>query len=381
MRYTRMAHIRHISEKVFNRIAQTMSTEVSIPTSGRYNAMYDLMDLHAALIELAISNGYAESGMKRLSLEAGCGGGRVPSGSWLRKMVEKVPEGNMEAMLDAALSSSVGKLREHGLFIMPVMAAIDKHGIPRYDPNLDRGFLVRGGRPGRGTDRHEVYITMQSVEEGRRAQLACIHAGALDDNEELITELVNSAGLDGVDVSLLLMDREFYSTAVVVRLNKLHQHFLMPCRMTPGIRAAMEEFRAGKRPTISNYIMRSGRGETADIRLIIVRGNKGLIPLATNLSIDRVIWNVSRLPAEYSMRWGIETGYAEVEGLRARTTSRNHSLRLLLFYYSMVLYNAWLLANLMMAEKFFRRLLGPIIPMAVLKGALHVMIVNSFSRG
>ncbi|MDG7044997.1 MAG: hypothetical protein JRN02_06460 [Nitrososphaerota archaeon] len=77
----------------------------------------------------------------------------------------------------------------------------------------------------------------------------------------------------------------------------------------------------------------------------------------------------------------METGYAEVEGLRARTTSRNHASRLLLFYYSIIIYNVWLLVNLMMAEKFFRRLLGPIISMAVLKGALHVMIVNSFSTG
>jgi IS4 transposase len=50
-----------------------------------------------------------------------------------------------------------------------------------------------------------------------------------------------------------------------------------------------------------------------------------------------VMWNVRRLPDDYRRRWGIETGYAGVEGLRARTTSKSHSLRLLYFYYALIL--------------------------------------------
>jgi len=54
---------------------------------------------------------------------------------------------------------------------------------------------------------------------------------------------------------------------------------------------------------------------------------------------------------EYRMHWGIESGYVGVEQFRSRTTSRNHALRLLYFYYALILYNAWLLTNLILAKR------------------------------
>jgi IS4 transposase len=91
-----------------------------------------------------------------------------------------------------------------------------------------------------------------------------------------------------------------------------------------------------------------------------------------------VMWNVRRLPDDYRRRWGIETGYAGVETFRARTTSKNHSLRLLYFFYALILYNAWLLANLIMARKFSKVLSRPIIETQMFKVAFHRIIVASF---
>ena len=90
------------------------------------------------------------------------------------------------------------------------------------------------------------------------------------------------------------------------------------------------------------------------------------------------MWNVSRLPDDFRKRWGIETGYAGVEGLRARTTSKSHALRLLYFYYALVLYNAWLLANLIIARRFSKILVRPIIQMQILKVTAHMIVVESF---
>jgi hypothetical protein len=80
----RMAHECDASREVFEKATQTMCTQVSIPVASGYNSLYDQKDLHHALIELSISNGYAESGMKGLALEAATSSGRrVPSGSWV----------------------------------------------------------------------------------------------------------------------------------------------------------------------------------------------------------------------------------------------------------------------------------------------------------
>jgi hypothetical protein len=72
-----------------------------IPVSSRYNAIYDERDLHGALIELSMSNMFAESGMVTLLEETGA---RVPSGSWIRDTVESVKPETLFAMLDGALA-------------------------------------------------------------------------------------------------------------------------------------------------------------------------------------------------------------------------------------------------------------------------------------
>ena len=54
---------------------------------------------------------------------------------------------------------------------------------------------------------------------------------------------------------------------------------------------------------------------------------------------------ISKIPDEYKKRWGIETGYACMERVRPRTSSRNDSIRILLMYLPLVVYNAWIMEN------------------------------------
>ena len=118
-----------------------MSTNLSIPVSGRYNAKYGEDDLQRSLIALSIGNGYAESGMRRLAVEASSA--RVPSGSWVRDTVSKLTEGDAKEKGERALGSTLRELKRFGVFNEPVMAAVDKHEIPRYDEGLEP-FLTRG---------------------------------------------------------------------------------------------------------------------------------------------------------------------------------------------------------------------------------------------
>ena len=382
----RMAHEYAASREAYEKATQIMSTQVSIPTSSRYNAKYDRKDLHHALTALAVSNGYAESGMSDLAIEAAST--RVPSGSWVRDAVEKVEESRMTLMLNDALESTLEQLKPFGVFATPVMAALDKHKIHRYDPTTDRGHLTRGKHE-RGTTTYETYGSLQCVEEGMRAQVACEHVGLFDDNHELVDKLVARARLEGVRISLLLLDREFFSCKVINELKRLRQLFLMPCRMTSGIKAALTEYIQGKRPMISRYVMQAGREDESSFTLAIFpkagcdeksepNPLKRFISFATNLPLDKILWNAHRLPKDYRRRWGIERGYVEVERFRARTTSRSHTLRLLYFYYALILCNAWLLANLILAKRFSKFLEEPIIRVAIAKAVVRSVILDSF---
>ena len=47
---------------------------------------------------------------------------------------------------------------------------------------------------------------------------------------------------------------------------------------------------------------------------------------------------------QYRARWSIETGYRCIESMRPRTTSREESVRVLLLFMPILLFNAWILA-------------------------------------
>ena len=342
-------------------------------------------------MSLSISNRYAESGMRRLAVEASSSD--VPSGSWVRDAVEKVQESRMIVMLNDALQSTLDQIKPFGVFATPVVAGLDKHKVPRYDATIDRGYLTRG-KYERGTTTYETYATLQCVEEGRRAQVACEHVGLFDENVDLIDRLLTSAKLDEVDISLLLLDREFFSCTVINGLKRLHQPFLMPCRLTRGVKQALLEYAQGTRKSISDHVIRGyGGGDQQEASFTIVilpkRGCeeesddplKRYIPFATNIQFGRILWSISRLSRDYRLRWGIETGYNGVEQFRARTTSRNHSLRLLYFYYTMILYNAWLLANLTLARSICKHLKNPIITVQMLKAVCSRTIIESIGKG
>ena len=380
----RMAHEYAASKEAFERLTQIMCTEVSIPVSDRYNAVYGEEDLHHSLTLLSAENRYAESGMKRLAIEASSA--RVPSGSWVRDAVSSLSESDVTEKVGRALDSTMIELRRFGVFNEPVVCAMDKHQIPRYDEGMEP-FLVRGQQKA-GTMKFETYATLQCVEEGKRAQIACAHVGILDDNADVIAGLLEQARLREAEVSLLLLDREFFSASCMARLEKGGQRYLMPCKLTRRTKDAIRECAQGQRRRVSRCTITSTEGREGAYNIVILPRKgcekeedplKRYVAFATNIPRRFAMWNVRRLPDDYRRRWGIETGYSGVEGFRARTTSKNHALRLLYFYYALILYNAWLLANLIMARRFSKiPMTRPIIQMQIVKTTFHMIIVASF---
>ena len=59
----------------------------------------------------------------------------------------------------------------------------------------------------------------------------------------------------------------------------------------------------------------------------------------------------------YGERWGIETGFRiKANDLRAKTTSRNYKLRLFYFLFSTMLYNLWVLTNIIVSISLYDKI-------------------------
>ena len=70
---------------------------------------------------------------------------------------------------------------------------------------------------------------------------------------------------------------------------------------------------------------------------------------ATNMDFDpNDVGLLERLFLLYSKRWGIETSYrVKKYAFRGKTTSKNYIIRLFYFMFSVLLYNLWILANIL----------------------------------
>ena len=65
---------------------------------------------------------------------------------------------------------------------------------------------------------------------------------------------------------------------------------------------------------------------------------------ATNVERQYIKRTIKDVPEEYKKRWRIENNFKSVEQMRARTCSRNHAIRVFMFFLSMIVCNLWCMA-------------------------------------
>ncbi|MFP3133349.1 MAG: hypothetical protein RXR19_04535 [Nitrososphaeria archaeon] len=123
--------------------------------------------------------------------------------------------------------------------------------------------------------------------------------------------------------------------------------FIMPAVRNERIKRMLNEYAKGNIPSVIEYEIGS------KVYLVITR-KKGsreedkpddkFIAFVTNMKFDpeRI---VDIIPEEYRYRWGIEKSYRVEDGLEAKTTSRNFTLRVIYFMLSIILYNLWILTR------------------------------------
>ena len=247
------------------------------------------------------------------------------------------------------------------------MPATYKHLIPFTGADRHNDSLVISGRPKGGTSRFETYATMQVVTEKQLPTIAVVRLTDDISKIEFVRKLLSELKKMGLKKSIILMDREFSNVEVMRFLDEHGEKFLMAVSKTPGIKKAVLEFRSGKRKAVSKYEMRSSNGTVFRFNLVIKKRLKETkdgrkwkyLTYATNLERQYMKRTIKDIPEEYKKRWRIENNFKSVEQMRARTCSRNHSIRVFMFFLSMTVCNLWYTAvrkiNNMMETKRRRR--------------------------
>ena len=216
----------------------------------------------------------------------------------------------------------------------------------------DKGApMVMGKKPERGTDRCYKFATINIVEADRRFTLLALPVGPFDKKEDILTELLHYAR-QRITIRRVYLDRGFFSGNCIKAMKRLNLKFLMPCTSNNRIKQLLEQVPAP-------FVVRDYEMGDVTFNLVIVKdekryGNKKLAFASNEDWNENDLTLSERLCRQYNKRWGVETSYrVKKHSFRPKTTSKNYFVRLFYFLLSVLLYNLWILLDILLCLLLF----------------------------
>src|SRR3954451_15541926 len=286
------------------------------------------------------------------SLSDACGRLRdAPSDETARKaLLATLPDyGALQQQLNAALAGHLPKALRRRLQRLAIdLTLIPYHGQPFRDP-----AEVYRGQAKDGTSHFHAYATAYVVRHGQRYTVALTGVKKGEPLKEVIQRLLRQAARVGIRPRLLLLDRGFYSVAVVRYLQQARYPFLMPvvCHgrspKQPGGPTGSYVFRTWRKSGWSRYTLADAKKRTATVSICVkCRNYRGERKRHGRQVLIYAYWGYQPPSPEsvfttYRLRFGIESSYRQMHEGRIRTTTRRPVLRLLYVGIALVLRNLW----------------------------------------
>ena len=206
--------------------------------------------------------------------------------------------------------------------------------------------MVVGKKPDRGTTKCYKFATINIVEAGKRFTLLALPVGPFDTKEDILKKLLVYT-LERIKIRRVYVDRGFCDSNAIKVFNNLYRKYLMPCTQYPTVK---EVLKVVSPPTV----IKDFQMKDVTFNLVIVEtqqedGTKEKQAFATNEEYNENDVNLAeRLLNLYGRRWGIETSYrVKKHSFLPKTTSKNYQIRLFYFMFSVLLYNSWILADIL----------------------------------
>ncbi|GAC1404860.1 MAG: ISH3-like element ISH27-3 family transposase [Chloroflexota bacterium] len=286
------------------------------------------------------------------SLSAACWAlAKAPSRETIRKALHSnlPPRDELLRRLNRALIADVPRAwRRRPQVVAADVTLIPYHGQPLHDDKE-----VYRGQAKSGTTHFHAYATAYVNYRGQRYTLALTAVERGEKMDEVLKRLLRRLGQLGITVRMLLLDRGFWSVAVIRYLQAARRPFLMPVVLR-GRKADHPEgpsgprvFATRKKGGWDEYTVTASDGSTARVSICVHcrnyngqwkrHGRQALVYAYWGISPSKTAW----VRQEYRKRFAIETSYRQMHQGRARTCTRDPLVRLLLVGVALVLRNVW----------------------------------------
>jgi putative transposase len=265
-------------------------------------------------------------------------------------LYETLPGYNLlKRQVNAALAGHLPK----ALRKQPQTVALDLTLLPYYGADAKDNDQIYRGQAKRGTCSFYAYASAYIVHKGQRYTVALMAVTRKQTMEDVTKELLRQARKAGIHVRFLVLDREFYSVAVIRYLQAARTPFLMPVvghgrkPDHPLGPSGSQVFKAMKRSGWFEYTLSDPRKRTATVQICVKcrnrrgeRGKKGREPWIYaywGIGPKRFDW----VKDTYRSRFGIETSYRQMNQCRIRTTTPRFAVRFLYVAIGFLLRNLW----------------------------------------
>jgi len=156
----------------------------------------------------------------------------------------------------------------------------------------------------------------------------------------LIESLFKRLQTIGVKTGTVYLDREFFNTDVIPKLDELKVNFVIAVKSTQVINRELKNHQKeyGNTSTIFEYQFQKG-GPSFNVVAIYNDEKKKYLLFATNKKAESIEKFEKMIPEEYRKRWNIETGYRVKNEFKIRSCTKSPVARVLFFIIQCIMYN------------------------------------------
>ncbi len=239
-------------------------------------------------------------------------------------------------------------LRKQSQRIAIDLTLIPYHGQPQQCPSE-----IYRGQAKSGTTHFHAYATAYVVRRGQRFTVALIRVEHGTPMVEVLKRLLHLARQAGIRPQLLLLDRGFYSVAVIRYLHRARYPFVMPvvrrgrAADDPQGPSGTQVFAEIKRSGWHTYPLTNADQQTATVSICVhCRNWQGRRRRHGRYTLVYACWGIGTRSTHwvyqtYRLRFGIETSYRQLNEARIKTATRDPALRLLFVAIALILRNVW----------------------------------------
>jgi len=331
-----------LSAQVRSAILSTMETHLPLGIQGRKLDDEKVWDI---LMYASVNGTTIETACHELA--------ETPSGNTVRAHLGTALAPTREAVmdLDEHLSQALQSQVPTGLFrrldkqayeIGIDLVEIPYHGQPATDADE-----IRRNKAKSGTTHFHTYATLAVVHHRQRYELALTFVWADESMDQVVQRLVAQARRLGMRIKRAYLDKGFCIREVFDLLRRRRVPYLIPIPrrgQSGGIRSLFVG--RGSYRTIYTFNAGKDNAYTTDV-ILICRYSKGRYGRQGVEWFAYAAYGFDHIPNHqifdlYRRRFGMETGYRQMHQTRARTTSRNPALRLVLIGLALLIYNVYI---------------------------------------